>query len=212
MLALLRLFVAWLLSLWTPLDTHNSTRTAIFALRAQIELLNKKQDHLEKRINDESSKAKTNVSSNKAAATAALQRKKMYEVELDRLNGSRLQLEMQVHTLESADLNAETVQAMKQATLALKGIQGKVTIEGADTVMADVQDQTSIAREIADIISAPVDSVILGAEEDLREELQALEAEALIERLNSAGQVPEASAIRVKQSEVENKELEAALA
>lgn len=56
------------------------------------------------------------------AATAALRRKKASEAELDRLAGTRLQLEMQVNTLESANLNAETMTVMKKASDALKVI------------------------------------------------------------------------------------------
>ncbi|KAH6877395.1 late endosome to vacuole transport-related protein [Coprinopsis sp. MPI-PUGE-AT-0042] len=216
MLALLRVLVAWLWTLWVPVNPSNSTRTAISALRAQIELLNKKQDHLEKRINDEISKAQANVSSNKAVTTAALQRKKMYEIELNRLNGSRLQLETQVHTLESADLNAETVHAMKQATRALKGIHGKITIDTADAVMADVQDQTNLAREIAEVISAPVDSFGLGTDKELENELLELQAEALSERLSTSGHVLEAAtsadSTEEQSDKIEAKELRAPLA
>jgi charged multivesicular body protein 4 len=59
-------------------------------------------------------------------ATAALKRKKASEAELDRLAGTRLQLEMQVNTLESANLNAETMAAMKKASEALKVIHGNL--------------------------------------------------------------------------------------
>ena len=38
----------------------------------------------------------------------------MYEQELDRLQGTRFQLEMQANTLESASFNAETMAAMKK--------------------------------------------------------------------------------------------------
>lgn len=57
-------------------------------------------------------------------ATTALKRKKASEAELDRLSGTRMQLEMQVNTLESANLNAETMSAMKKAADALKVIHG----------------------------------------------------------------------------------------
>jgi charged multivesicular body protein 4 len=61
-------------------------------------------------------------------ATAALKRKKASEAELDRLAGTRLQLEMQVNTLESANLNAETMAAMKKASDALKVIHGGLSV------------------------------------------------------------------------------------
>jgi charged multivesicular body protein 4 len=59
-------------------------------------------------------------------ATAALKRKKIAEQELDRLAGTRLQLEMQVNTVESANLNSETMQAMKMGSKALEDIYGKM--------------------------------------------------------------------------------------
>jgi hypothetical protein len=59
-------------------------------------------------------------------ATAALRSKKAHETELDRLAGTRLQLEMQVNTLESANLNAETMAAMKKASEALGTIHGNL--------------------------------------------------------------------------------------
>lgn len=55
-----------------------------------------------------------------------MKRKKASEAELDRLAGTRLQLEMQVNTLESANLNAETMAAMKKASDALKVIHGNL--------------------------------------------------------------------------------------
>lgn len=57
-------------------------------------------------------------------ATAALKRRKMNEVELNRLGESRLHLEMQVNTLEAANMNVETMSAMKTAANALKAIHG----------------------------------------------------------------------------------------
>lgn len=64
----------------------------------------------------------------RAAATAALKRKKATEQELERLQGTRFQLEMQVNTLESASFNAETMAAMKKAAGALKDIHGTLYV------------------------------------------------------------------------------------
>ena len=61
-------------------------------------------------------------------ATAALKRKKILETDRDRLNGTRFQLEQQVTTLESANLNAETMRAMKSASEALKSIHGNLYV------------------------------------------------------------------------------------
>lgn len=59
-------------------------------------------------------------------ATAALRQKKAFEGELDRLAGQRLTLEHQVNAIESANLNAETMLAMKKGADALKGIHSSL--------------------------------------------------------------------------------------
>jgi charged multivesicular body protein 4 len=48
----------------------------------------------------------------------------MLENELEKLQGTRFQLEMNVNTLESAKMNQETMAAMKKAAGALKHIHG----------------------------------------------------------------------------------------
>jgi charged multivesicular body protein 4 len=52
----------------------------------------------------------------------------MLETELDKLQGSRFQLEMHVNTLESAKMNQETMNAMKKAADALKHIHGGMSV------------------------------------------------------------------------------------
>lgn len=63
-----------------------------------------------------------------AASLAALKRKKMLESELEKLQGTRFQLEMNVNTLESAKMNQETMAAMKKAADALKHIHGNLSV------------------------------------------------------------------------------------
>ncbi|OBZ77139.1 Vacuolar-sorting protein SNF7, partial [Grifola frondosa] len=147
-------------------DPKQSSRDAIVTLRQQLQLIEKKEEYLQKKIDEELKKAKTNAVANKAAATAALRRKKATEQELDRLQGTRFQLEMQVNTLESATFNAETMAAMKKAATALKDIHGKLTIDTVDTTMGEITEQTTLANEDA-----------------LKAELEDLEQEELNERL-----------------------------
>ncbi|KAK7049572.1 ESCRT-III subunit protein snf7 [Paramarasmius palmivorus] len=170
-------------------DPKQSARDAIVGLRQQLQMIEKKEEYLQKRMDEELKKAKANAVSNKAVATAALKRKKAHEVELDRLAGTRLQLEMQVNTLESANLNAETMAAMKKAADALKVIHGKMTVEQVDATMAAVHDQKAVADEIADIISSPQGGELVDQDE-LEAELGELEQEALNERLQGAEHVP----------------------
>lgn len=203
-------------------DPKQSARDAIVTLRQQLQMLEKKEEHLQKKIDEELKKARQNAVSNKPAATAALKRKKMHENELDKLAGTRLQLEVQVNTLESANLNAETMAAMKKAASALKDIHGNMTLDKVDKVMADVQEQGEIAKEIAEVISAPTANDL--DDEELEAELAGLEEDVLNERLSEAEHAPihlppsaaakekRPAAIAEDDEEAQLRELQAALA
>ncbi|THV08611.1 Snf7-domain-containing protein [Dendrothele bispora CBS 962.96] len=171
-------------------DPKQSARDAIVTLRQQLQMIEKKEEHLQKKIEEELKKAKANAVSNKAVATAALKRKKASEAELDRLAGTRLQLEMQVNTLESANLNAETMAAMKKGADALKVIHGNMTIDKVDAIMNQVNDQRALADEVADVISNPTYSGLEIDDDELKAELDELEQDELNERLAGAEPVP----------------------
>jgi charged multivesicular body protein 4 len=171
-------------------DPKASARDAIVGLRQQLQMIEKKEEHLMKKIDDEQRKAKANVTSNKAAATAALRNKKRAEGDLERLSATKIQLETQVSTLENANLNAETMLAMKKATDALKVIHGNTSLKKVDDTMADMADQTAIANEISSAISNPVYGGLDIDETDLAEELAELEQDQLNERLMGAERAP----------------------
>jgi len=170
-------------------DPKQSARDAIVNLRQQLQMIEKKEEYLQKKIAEELKKAKANAVTNKQVATAALKRKKASEVELDRLAGTRLQLEMQVNTLESANLNAETMAAMKRGADALKVIHNGMTVDQVDATMNEVIQQREIAEDIAGIISNPISGDPID-EDELLEELNNLEQEQLDERLRGAEHVP----------------------
>ncbi|KAI6035333.1 Snf7-domain-containing protein [Pisolithus orientalis] len=170
-------------------DNKQAARDAIVGLRQQLQMIEKKEEYLQKKIDEELKKAKANAVSNKAVATQALRRKKASETEMDRLAGQRLQLEMQINTLESANLNVETMQALKKASDVLSSIHGYMTMDKVDSTLSKITEQREIANEIADAISAPTG--MEGAdEEELKTELEQLEQEHLDERLAGAEHVP----------------------
>jgi len=168
-------------------DSKQAARDAIVTMRQQLQMIEKKEDFLQKKIDEELKKAKANAVSNKAVATQALRRKKQSEAEMERLNGQRLQLEQQINTLESANLNLETMQVMKKASDVLEQIHGRMGLNEVDATMARIAEQREIASEVAEAISAPIDQT---DETELREELAELEQAQLDERLAAAEHVP----------------------
>jgi len=113
----------------------------------------------------------------------------MLENELEKLQGTKFQLEMNVNTLESAKMNQETMSAMKKAAGALKHIHGDLTIDKVDKTMAEIQEQTQLAVEIQDQISnGPIGADL--DEDELKKELEGLEQDQLNDMLKGAEPAP----------------------
>lgn len=68
-------------------------------------------------------------------ARAALKRKKQHEHSLEQTNGQINMLEQQIYSIESANINQETLLAMKNASAAMKQIHGRMTMEDVDVTM-----------------------------------------------------------------------------
>lgn len=205
-------------------DTKQSARDAIVALREQLITIEKKEEHLQRQIAQDTATAKANAVSNKTAATAALRRRKMHESDLEKLAGTRLQLEVQVNTLESANINANTLDVMRKGANALKGIHDGLSMDKVDATMSAINEQRDLANEISDMISNPLNAGFTIDEDELKAELEELEQDGLNERLMGADHVPvhtpAAGASRVETrhptveeaEDAELKELQAALA
>ena len=119
------------------------------------------------------------------AAQAALRQKKAYENELDRIAGTRMTLETQVNAIESANMNLETMTAMRRGADALRNIHGSLNIDRVDSTMDSIREQMDLTNEISDAISNPVGMGHDGLDEDeLKNELEELEQEELNERLD----------------------------
>lgn len=69
------------------------------------------------------------------AAKAALRRKKVQEKNLEQTTAQIAQLEQQIYSIEAANINHETLQAMKQAGAAMAQIHGDMSIDKVDETM-----------------------------------------------------------------------------
>lgn len=122
-----------------------------------------------------------------------------------------MQLEQQIYSIEAANINHETLAAMKQAGAAMKNIHGGMKLEDVDKTMyvvrhlaylvtmciysvliprrEELQDQHALSTEIGNAIT----SVPIGEqpdEEDLDAELEGLEQEAMDAKMVNTGFVP----------------------
>lgn len=149
--------------------------TTIVTLRQNIQTQEKREEHLEKKIEQMTKEAKGKLAAkDKKGAMFALKRKKLYESEIEKIQNVKMTLETQVMNLESATQNAETFMAMKQGTDAMKNIRTGVGIDKVDDMMDEIREEMDMANEISSAIAQPVDP-LLHDEDELLAELEALE-------------------------------------
>ncbi|KIW11119.1 hypothetical protein PV08_10419 [Exophiala spinifera] len=168
---------------------RDAPKNAILKLRQQLDMLQKREKHLESQMAEQDAIARKNISTNKTAAKAALRRKKLHERTLEQTSAQIAQIEQQIYSIEAANINQETLNAMKNAGAAMKQIHGNLTIDKVDQTMDELREQHALGEEIANAITnAPIGEPI--DEADLEEELEGLEQEAMDERMISTGPTP----------------------
>ncbi|KOS39048.1 hypothetical protein ACN38_g10137 [Penicillium nordicum] len=167
----------------------DAPKNAILQLREQLDMLQKRERHLETQISEQEAMARKNVNTDKNAAKNALRRKKVHDKNLEQTTAQIMQLEQQIYSIEAANINHETLAAMKQAGAAMKQIHGGMKLEDVDKTMEELQDQHALSAEIGSVIT----SFPIGEqpdEEELDAELEDLEQETMDAKMLHTGTVP----------------------
>jgi len=161
-------------------SSRAATANTILSLREGIATQEKREKHLEKKVEDLVEEAKAKMSKNdKKGALFSLKRKKMYEAELDKIGNIKMTLETQVMNLESAAQNAETFMVMNQGKNAMADIRVNTDIGKVDDLMDEIKEEMEAANEISNALAQPVDPM-LHDEDDLLAELEQMSAEAAL--------------------------------
>jgi len=174
---------------FTKEEKSVTTGEAIQKLRETEEMLVKKQEFLESKIEQELHVAKTNGTKNKRAAIQALKRKKRYEKQLQQIDGTLSTIEMQREALEGANTNTAVLNTMSEAAKALKSAHQSMDIDKVHDMMDDIAEQQDVAKEISDAISNPLSFGQDLDEDELERELEELEQEDLDKALLNVGPI-----------------------
>jgi len=158
-----------------------TTGEAVQKLRETEEMLLKKQDFLEKKIDSEMAIARKNAKTNKRAALQAIKRKKRFEKQLGQIDGTLTTLEQQREALEGANTNTAVLQTMSEAAKSLKKAHDNMNVDEVHDMMDDIAEQQDVAKEISEAISNPVAFGQEFDEDDLEAELEELEKEGELE-------------------------------
>ncbi|KAF0272610.1 hypothetical protein FOG51_02334 [Hanseniaspora uvarum] len=179
-------------SIWGPSaedkqkKQKESTKSAIINLRGQIQLLTKKQTHLEQQIEELREKAKAYmVKKNTNMAKIQLKKSKILEGELTKSLQQVENLEMQLFTIENANLNLETVKAIGKANNAMKEINTSMNIDKVEDTMDEVRENMDMNEEISEALTRPIGgaSSAYVDDEELEDELAGLMLEDETETL-----------------------------
>jgi len=160
-----------------------STQDAIQQLRETTEMLQKKSDFFEKKIEMEVAAAKKAGTKNKRVALQHLKRKKRYEKHLTDIDGTLSTVEFQLEALQNAQSNKQVLDSMKVGASALKKAHGNMSADEVHDMMDDISEQQEISTEINEALAGGMGAQFDVDEDDLMAELEELEQEELDENL-----------------------------
>ena len=163
---------------------HPSLNDSIQQLRRAVTQLDKREVHLDKKIQEciNNAKAKSKRR-DKKGALHELKKKKQYEQQLSKIQEKKLNLETQIMTLEDAHLNKESLQAMKTSASAMRSTVKEADLDKADELMEDINETMDTVNEM-NMMSQPLGDMIDDNELEAElAELEEIEADELLSSL-----------------------------
>ncbi|PJF17056.1 Snf7-domain-containing protein [Paramicrosporidium saccamoebae] len=140
---------------------------SIVQMRATLEMLEKKEKHLETKIAAEATMARQQAVSNKSSTLT------IKVLMCSGLNGA--ETKENLLAIENANVNMETLKAMKAGSQTMKTMHGEMDVDKVDATMDDIREQMDLANEINAAISTPLGMDYGVDEDELNEELEQLE-------------------------------------
>ncbi|KAK6336549.1 ESCRT-III subunit protein snf7 [Orbilia brochopaga] len=158
-------------------------KTAILKLREQKETLEKKELYLENQIKELDDKARKNVNTNKSVAKAALVKKKQRETELETTQKHIATLETQISSIEAANINFKTLEAMNEANKAMAKISTKYQPDKIDKVIDEIQENTSAINYMSERLTEVGQQNNQIDDDELARELESMQQEELDKKM-----------------------------
>tara|TARA_B100001093_G_scaffold505803_2_gene563718 strand:- start:2961 stop:3584 length:624 start_codon:yes stop_codon:yes gene_type:complete len=135
--------------------------------------LNKRLEHLEKKIELEKNNALEKIKNKKKqSALINLKKKKMYEKQVNNLYSQIGNLEQQIIVLESSAINTNVIDTMKISNNTLKKINKENNIEKVEDLIDNIDEQINLNNEVNQLLSNPIND--LENDQELLEELENL--------------------------------------
>jgi len=154
---------------------------AISKLRDTVETLEKREEHLYRKIDKEVQDAKKlSQAGKKQQALACIKRKKMYEKQLEQISGAKMTIETQRVALEGMNINAEVIAAQKAGAASMQAqVKQMGGVDAVDDTMDAVEEGLADANEIGEAMGRAVNAGLDQDDDDLLAELEELEQDDL---------------------------------
>jgi hypothetical protein len=137
-------------------DPASPTAT-LAKMRENMDLMEKRGVYLSKRAETCTERARTAVRvGDKRAALRELKVRKQYTTQLEQLENLKMNLFVQMSSLERALFDREQLSVMEQGVRALKSAQGTWTLNKIEKLSDDVQESLHVSTEIQDVLSRPL--------------------------------------------------------
>ncbi|CAL8084868.1 unnamed protein product [Calicophoron daubneyi] len=159
----------------TKKSPATDTKEAVKQLRETRDLLQKKSDYLEKKIEEELATAKRYGMKNKKMALKALARKKGFENQLQKIDNTLAIIDNQIDSIDNAGMNLEVFKVLKTTAGTMKTVHKNMKLDDIHDTMDDIMEQRDIAQEISDAISNPSAFGLEQDEDELLAELESLQ-------------------------------------
>ena len=106
-----------------------------------------------------------------------------------------MNLEGQIASIETANINKETLDALRNASKAMKDIHGGMTIGKVDETMEELEEQHAVSREIASALTQSSGANAVD-DDELEAEFADLQQEELDSKMLRTGSVPVSDQVR----------------
>lgn len=177
-----------------PVSASSAHRTveAIQKLGETEELLMKRQALLEKKISQETEKAREYTRlKNKRAALMSLKKRKLYEAQMEGVENNIMRINEQQMMLENQRTTVEAVSALSNAAKASKQTMHEMKVDDVDDVLANINEQNENMEQINAAMGQPIGPSADIDEDDLLAEFEEMEASQLDEELLEPAAVPQ---------------------
>ena len=154
---------------------------SICDLEASLEALTLTQETLQKKIKQLVAKIDTYddeilyyVNSNKQKALKIFRMKKLYQIELERVENMYYTIERQILQIESSHVTHATLNTLRPVIGELKNMHKQLNVDNISNLMDSMEEQNDNVQEITDMFSSTNKTLTEYTEEELLEDFDAL--------------------------------------